>query len=160
MLLGIAFPTYQNKVESLFSEIENDIIIGRAEAGLFIHENRFTYKDKGLKKIKDLGEFWQEETKLPIPLGGIVVQRTLPLVIQQKLERVLRRSVEYAFENPNSSDDYVQYHAYEVEKEVIDAHINLYVNNYSISLEKKGRKAVEMVFEKLGIDSRYLFVES
>ena len=116
------------------------MIEAKVEAGLIIHENRFTYQDKGLEKAKDLGEFWEEETQLPIPLGGIVVKRTLSLAIQQKLERVLRRSVEYAFEIPNSSADYVQCHAQAMEKEVVDAHINLYVNNYSVSLGKKGKK--------------------
>jgi len=159
MLLGIAFPEYQNKVETLFSDIEDDVIKAKVEAGLIIHENRFTYKDKGLKKVKDLGEFWEEETQLPIPLGGIVVKRALPLVIQQKIERVLRKSVEYALENPNSSADYVQCHAQEMEKEVVDAHINLYVNDYSISLGKKGRKAVEIVFEKEEKKSSSVFVE-
>ena len=160
MLLGIAFPEYQNKVETLFSDIEDDVIKARVEAGLIIHENRFTYQDKGLEKIKDLGEFWEEETQLPMPLGGIVVKRALSLAIQKKLERVLRRSVEYAFENPNSSADYVQSHAQAMEKEVVDAHINLYVNNYSVSLGEKGRKAVEMVFEKAGRDSGSVFVEN
>ena len=160
MLLGIAFPKYQNKVEALFSDIENDVIEERVEAGLIIHENRFTYQDKGLDKVKDLGEFWEEETQLPIPLGGIVVKRALPLAIQQKLERVLRRSVEYAFENPNSSADYVQSHAQAMEKEVVDAHINLYVNDYSISLGKKGRKAVEIVFEKEEKKSSSVFIEN
>ena len=102
MLLNIAFPNHQNKVEMLFSEIENKVIEGRVDAGLIIHENRFTYQEKGLEKVKDLGEFWQEETGLPIPLGGIVVKRELPLATQQKIERVLRKSVEYAFANPNS----------------------------------------------------------
>ena len=160
MLLGIAFPEYQNKVEALFSDIENDVIEEKVEAGLIIHENRFTYKDKGLEKVKDLGEFWEEETQLPIPLGGIVVKRTLPLVIQQKIERVLRKSVEYALENPNSSADYVQCNAQEMEKEVVDAHINLYVNDYSISLGKKGRKAVEIVFEKEEKKSSSVFIEN
>jgi 1,4-dihydroxy-6-naphthoate synthase len=160
MLLGLAFPEYKNKVETLFSDIENDVIEGRVEAGLIIHENRFTYEGKGLEKIKDLGEFWQEENQIPIPLGGIVVKRALPLAIQQKLERVLRKSVEYAFENPNSSADYVQSHAHAMEKEVIDAHINLYVNDYSISLGEKGRKAVEKVFEKSGRDSSSVFIEN
>jgi 1,4-dihydroxy-6-naphthoate synthase len=159
MLLGIAFPEYQNKVETLFSDIENDVIEGKVEAGLIIHENRFTYQDKGLEKVKDLGEFWEEETQLPIPLGGIVVKRTLPLIIQKKLERVLRRSVEYAFENPNSSADYVQSHAQAMEKEVVDAHINLYANNYSVSLAEKGRKAVEMVFEKAEKKNSSVFIE-
>ena len=158
MLLSIAFPEHQNKVETLFSDIENDVIEGKVEAGLIIHENRFTYQDKGLEKVKDLGEFWQEETQLPLPLGGIVVKRILPLEIQQKLQRALRRSVEYAFKIPNSSADYVQSHSQAMEKEVVDAHINLYVNDYSVSLGRKGRKAVEMVFEKAGKDSHSAFV--
>ena len=158
MLLGIAFSDYQNKVETLFSEIENDVLDGKVDAGLIIHENRFTYQKKGLEKVKDLGEFWEEKTGLPIPLGGIVVKRELPLVTQKKVERVLRKSVEYAFENPNSSADYVKYHAQEMEKEVVDAHIALYVNDFSISLGVEGRKAVEKVFKKLNKSTKEIFI--
>ena len=158
MLLNIAFPNHQNKVEILFSEIENNVLKGRVDAGLIIHENRFTYQEKGLEKAKDLGEFWEEETGLPIPLGGIVVKRELPLATQQKIERVMRKSVEYAFENPNSSADYVKFHAQEMGKEVVDAHIALYVNNYSISLRGQGRKAVELLFEKSGKESKSIYV--
>jgi len=158
MLLNIAFPNHQNKVEILFSEIENNVLKGRVDAGLIIHENRFTYQEKGLEKAKDLGEFWEEETGLPIPLGGIVVKRELPLATQQKIERVLRKSVEYAFENPNSSADYVKCHAQEMEKQVLDAHIALYVNDYSISLGDQGRKAVQLLFEKAGKDCGFIFI--
>ena len=150
MLLSIAFPKHNNKVEILFSEIENQVIEGIVDAGLIIHESRFTYKEKGLEKVKDLGEFWEEETGLPIPLGGIVVKRELPFSEQKKIERVLRKSVEYAFANPSSSTEYVKYHAQEMEKEVVDAHISLYVNEYSISLGEKGRRAVELLFKKSG----------
>ena len=158
MLLNIAFLNHQNKVEILFSEIENKVLEGKVDAGLIIHENRFTYEDKGLEKEKDLGEFWEEETGLPIPLGGIVTNRRLPLATQQKIERVLRKSVEFAFENPNSSADYVKFHAQEMGKEVVDAHIALYVNNYSISLGEQGRKAVELLFEKSGKESKSIYV--
>ena len=158
MLLNIAFPNHQNKVEILFSEIENKVLEGKVDAGLIIHENRFTYEDKGLEKEKDLGEFWEEETGLPIPLGGIVTNRRLPLATQQKIERVLRKSVEYAFENPNSSADYVKCHAQEMEKQVLDAHIALYVNNYSISLGEQGRKAVELLFEKSGREFNSIYI--
>jgi 1,4-dihydroxy-6-naphthoate synthase len=158
MLLNIAFPNHQNKVEILFSEIENKVLEGKVDAGLIIHENRFTYEVKGLEKEKDLGEFWEEETGLPIPLGGIVTNRRLPLATQQKIERVLRKSVEFAFENPNSSADYVKFHAQEMGKEVVDAHIALYVNNYSISLGEQGRKAVELLFEKSGKESKSIYV--
>ena len=150
MLLNIAFPKNQNKVETIFSEIENQVLEGKVDAGLIIHENRFTYKDKGLNKVSDLGEFWEKETGLPIPLGGIVVKRELPLSEQKKIERVIRKSVEYAFENPSSSADFVKCHAQEMEKKVVDAHIALYVNDYSISLGKKGREAVKLLFKKSG----------
>jgi len=158
MLLGVSFSDYQNKVETLFSEIENDVLDGKVDAGLIIHENRFTYQKKGLEKVKDLGEFWEEETGLPIPLGGIVVKRVLPLVTQQKVERVLKKSVEYAFANPNSSADYVKCHAQEMEKEIVDAHIALYVNEFSISLGEKGRKAVKLLFKKSGKNYSTIFV--
>jgi len=158
MLLNIAFPNHQNKVEMLFSEIENKVLEGRVDVGLIIHENRFTYQEKGLEKVKDLGEFWEEETGLPIPLGGIVVKRALPLATQQKIERVLRKSVEYAFENSNSSADYVKCHAQEMEKQVLDAHIALYVNDYSISLGEQGRKAVELLFKKTGREFNSIFI--
>lgn len=157
MLLNIAFPHHQNKVESLFSDIENEVISGKVDAGLIIHENRFTYQEKGLEKVKDLGEFWESSTGLPIPLGGIVIKRDFPLEVQQKVERVLRKSVEYAFANPDSSADYVKCHAQEMEKKVVDAHIALYVNDYSVSLGEQGRKAVEKVFEKTGNSTDNIF---
>jgi 1,4-dihydroxy-6-naphthoate synthase len=150
MLLNISFPDSQNKVETLFSEIESQVLEGIVDAGLIIHESRFTYKEKGLEKVIDLGGFWETETGLPIPLGGIVMKRELPFSEQEKIERVLRKSVEYAFENPGSSADFIKSHAQEMEKKVIDAHIALYVNDYSISLGKKGRKAVKLLFKKSG----------
>lgn len=158
MLLNIVLPNHQNKVEMLFSEIENKVLEGRVDAGLIIHENRFTYQDKGLIKVKDLGKFWEEETGLPIPLGGIVINRNLPFEIQKKFERVLRKSVEYAFENRESSSEFVIVHAQEMETEVIDAHINLYVNEFSISLGEVGRRAVEKVFEKSAKNYKNIFL--
>lgn len=158
MLLSIAYPEYQNKVQMLFSEIENDVINGSVDVGLIIHENRFTYQEKGLEKVRDLGEFWEKETGLPIPLGGIVINRNLPFEIQKKFERVLRKSVEYAFENRESPSEFVIVHAQEMETEVIDAHINLYVNEFSISLGEVGRRAVEKVFEKSAKNYKNIFL--
>ena len=159
MLLSIANPEYTKKVEILFSEIENEILSQQVDAGLIIHENRFTYQDKGLEKVKDLGEFWEKETELPIPLGGIVVNRNLPFEIQKKFERVLRRSVEYAFENRECSAEFIKSHAQEMEKAVVDAHINLYVNDFSVSLGIEGREAVQLLFEKSGKEYSSIFVE-
>ncbi len=158
MLLEIAHPEFKNKVETLFSEIENNVLKGKVDAGLIIHENRFTYQDKGLEKLKDLGEFWEQETGLPIPLGGIVIKREFPLEIQKKFERVLRKSVEFAFENRESSSEFVSCHAQEMDKDVVEAHINLYVNDFSVSLGKLGRTAVEKVFEKAGKESNSIFI--
>ena len=106
--------------------------------------------DEDSLRVMDLGEFWETETGLPIPLGGIVVRRELPSFEQKKIERVLRKSVEYAFENPTSSATFVKCHSHAMEKEVVDAHIALYVNDYSISLGEQGRKAVKLFFKKSG----------
>jgi 1,4-dihydroxy-6-naphthoate synthase len=147
-LLCMAFPVALNKKEMLFNEIETAVLKGSAEAGLIIHENRFTYQAKGLHKIIDLGEFWEHQTHLPIPLGGIVVRRNLPLTIQKKINRLIRKSVEYAFSNPDSCKTFVKENAQEMEEEVIQKHINLYVNNYALNLGETGRKAVQVFFDK------------
>ncbi len=147
-LFSLAFPAVTSKIETLFSEIENDVLNDKVIAGVIIHENRFTYEQKGLKKIIDLGEFWETLTKAPIPLGGIVIQRALSEELKHKVNRVLRRSVEYAFANPKSSLDFVKAHAQEMSEEVMYKHINLYVNNYSIDLGEEGKRAINILFEK------------
>ena len=147
-LLGLAFPKAQNKTELVFSAIEPALLADRFDAGLIIHENRFTYEARGLKKIIDLGEYWEETTGAPIPLGGIVIKRTLPDDVKQRVNRVLRRSVEYAFANRTASLDYVRAHAQEMSDEVMYKHIDLYVNEFSVDLGAEGRRAVELLFEK------------
>ena len=146
-LLGLAFPNALNKQELVFSDIENAVLDGRVDIGLIIHENRFTYQDKGLKKIIDLGDFWEKETGLAIPLGGIVVNRSLPLDVQHKINRVLRRSVEFAFSNPKSGLEYIRSHAQEMSEEVMYKHIDLYVNKYSVELGEEGKKAIKLLFD-------------
>lgn len=147
-LLSLAYPEARNKEETLFSEIETAVISGAADLGLIIHENRFTYAEKGLVKIRDLGEYWEETTRSPIPLGGVVIRRDLPLEVQYKVNRVLKNSVAYAFEHPKASLPYVRAHAQEMEEEVMYQHINLYVNEYSRSLGLKGKAAVQRLFEE------------
>jgi 1,4-dihydroxy-6-naphthoate synthase len=147
-LLGLAFPAARDKTELLFSEIEGAVLDGRFDAGLIIHENRFTYADKGLRKIVDLGEFWESETGAPIPLGGIVVRRSLPDGVKQAVNRVVRRSVEYAFAHRAASLPFVREHAQEMSEAVMYQHIDLYVNEYSVDLGPDGRRAVELLFEK------------
>jgi len=147
-LLGLAFPDALDRTELVFSAIETAVLNGDFDAGLIIHENRFTYEAKGLKKIIDLGEFWESETGAPIPLGGIVVRRALPDDVKQRVNRVLRRSVEYAFAHRDASLPYVREHAQEMSEEVMYRHIDLYVNEYSVDLGKEGRRAVDLLFER------------
>jgi 5,8-dihydroxy-2-naphthoate synthase len=146
-LLNLAFPDHKNKVELLFSEIENAVLDEQVDAGLIIHENRFTYESKGLVKILDLGEFWESTTQLPIPLGGIVVKRSFPVFIQKKINRVLKRSVRFALKNPDQTLDFVSQYAQEMNSEVMFQHINLYVNNYTVDLGQIGKKAVQELFD-------------
>jgi 1,4-dihydroxy-6-naphthoate synthase len=147
-LLSLAFPRATDKSECLFSDIERGVLDGRFDAGLIIHENRFTYADRGLKKIIDLGEFWESETGAAIPLGGIVISRRLPADVRQRVNRVMRRSVEYAFANRDASLPFVRANAQAMSDEVMYKHIDLYVNEYSVDLGVDGRRAVEVLFER------------
>ena len=147
-LLSLAFPRATRKSQLLFSDIESAVLNGSMDAGLIIHENRFTYEAKGLRKIIDLGEFWETETAMPIPLGGIVANRALPVDVRKTINRVIRRSVEYAFAHPKDSLPYVRAHAQEMSEEVMYKHIDLYVNDYSIDLGEEGRRAVMTLFDR------------
>ena len=147
-LLGLAFPNAQKRTELVFSEIESAVLAERFDAGLIIHENRFTYEAKGLKKVIDLGEFWEQETGAPIPLGGIVVSRALPADVQRTVNRLVRESVEYAFANRAASLPFVRQHAQEMSEDVMYRHIDLYVNDYSVDLGAEGRRAVQTLFDR------------
>ena len=148
LLLGLAFPSARATTELVFSDIEGAVLDGRFDAGLIIHENRFTYAAKGLKKIVDLGEFWEGETGAPIPLGGIVVRRSLSIEVQRAVNRVLRRSVEFASAHRAASLPFVREHAQEMSEDVIYRHIDLYVNEYSVDLGVDGKRAVELLFAR------------
>jgi 1,4-dihydroxy-6-naphthoate synthase len=148
LLLGIAYPNHQMKKEYLFSDIEEVVASGEMDAGLIIHENRFTYQQKGLLKVADLGEFWETKTGMAIPLGGIVVNRKLPREVHQKVNRIMKRSVEYAFENPKVSYPFVKHHAQAMEDDVMQRHINLYVNEFTRDLGTGGRKAIETLYRE------------
>jgi 1,4-dihydroxy-6-naphthoate synthase len=146
-LLGLACPNAQNKIETLFSDIEDAVLDGRADAGLIIHENRFTYEQRGLVKIADLGEFWESGTGFPIPLGGIAVRRDVPQAVQRAFNRALRRSVEYAFAHSQDAMPFVRAHAQAMDDAVMQAHIDLYVTQYTADLGPAGRAAVHKMFE-------------
>ncbi len=153
-LLSIAFPEAKNKIEMKFFEIESAILNQQIDMGVIIHENRFTYEEKGLKKIIDLGEFWEDMTQGPIPLGGIMIKRKLPEDIKQKVNRIIQRSVEYAFNHPESGMDFIRSHSQEMSLDVVKKHIELYVNKFSIELGEVGKKAVQTFFDeaqKVGI---------
>ncbi len=142
-LLGLAYPKANKKKIMLFSDIESAVLSGEVDAGLIIHENRFTYAERGLIKIQDLGTFWEETSSQAIPLGGIVVRRSFDKALQQKIDRVLKRSLEYAFANIEDVLPFVQDFAQAMSPEVMMKHIGLYVNEFTLDLGEKGRSAVQ-----------------
>lgn len=148
LLMGIIYPELRLKDEYLFSDIEDIVLRGEAAAGLLIHENRFTYRDKGLYRIRDLGEAWQELTSMPIPLGGIAVKRSLGPELAGQLDRMLAASIDYAYNNPFSSYGFVKKYAASMERDIMQKHINLYVNDFSRNLGQEGREAVKALYEK------------
>lgn len=149
-LLSMAFPEAATKKEMVFNTIEDGLLNEAIDIGLIIHENRFTYLHKGLKKIIDLGEWWEQKYELPIPLGGIVTRRDFDQDVKSKINRVLKRSVEYALANPAQTMDYVRAHAQEMEEAVMQQHIQLYVNDFSVDLGEEGKAAIEALYAVAG----------
>ena len=147
-LLSLAYPKAKNKVELVFSDIENAVLTQKVDAGLIIHENRFTYQEKGLEKIIDLGEFWESLIQAPIPLGGIVVKKSIDHKLQQTIDNLIKQSVEFAFANPESSMPFVKENAQEMSEEVMKKHIALYVNDFSLNLGELGKNAIQLLFNK------------
>ncbi|MBR2061146.1 MAG: 1,4-dihydroxy-6-naphthoate synthase [Tidjanibacter sp.] len=142
MLMSRLFPAVTDKSPRLFSTIAVSVEKGEFDAGVLIHEGRFTYRERGLRLVADLGEEWERATGLPLPLGAIVASRELPEEVRAKVERVLRRSVEYAFANPDASLEFVLDHAREMQPDVVRSHIDLFVNKFSVSLGEEGLSAV------------------
>ncbi len=143
LLFSLAFPNAKNKVFIRYDEIEKFVSAGKGP-GVIIHENRFTYSARGLHKIIDLGEHWEKETGNPVPLGGIVVKRTVDKLISFEVDRLIKKSIEHAYRfHFKELTDYVKIHSQEMSEEVMRKHIDLYVNNYSIQLGNTGRAAVE-----------------
>lgn len=142
VLLSFAFPHLQKKVFTVFSQIEEAILSGAVAAGVIIHENRFTYQDKGLVLIKDLGKYWEDQLQSPIPLGGIAIQHNIPRDIQVKVNRHIAESITKAWEKYPLLSNYVKSHAQEMSEQVMRQHIQLYVNDFSLSVGETGKKAV------------------
>ena len=147
LLFSMAFPQATNKKFLVFNQIEDAVLTGTVDAGVIIHENRFTYQDKGLIKLIDLGKYWEEQTNAPIPLGGIVIRKELDTKLQKQVDLLIKKSVEYAFENYPMVTDYVRQHAQEMNEEVMRKHIDLYVNDYSIDLGENGKKAIQKLMD-------------
>ena len=141
-LLQFAFPEITKRKILLFSEIEDAVLNGEADLGLIIHENRFTYQQKGLVKIADLGNIWEEKMNAPIPLGGIAIKRNIEATIKKRIDELTRRSVEYSFKNYPLISPFVKDHAQAMHEDVMRQHIDLYVNNFSIDLGKEGKSAI------------------
>jgi 1,4-dihydroxy-6-naphthoate synthase len=148
LLFSLAFPAAIKKEFLIFSAIEEALQKDSQLLGVLIHENRFTYEKKGLKKIIDLGSFWEQNWKVPIPLGGIAIKRSFKHSLKKQLEDWIRASLALAWTNYPQLSPYVQLHAQEMEEDVMRKHITLYVNDYSRSLGQEGRHAIQVLFEK------------
>ncbi len=144
LLFSLAYPNAKNKLFMRYDGIE-DFVLGGKGLGVIIHENRFTYAQKGLEKIMDLGDFWEKETGHAIPLGGIVARRSLDEVIKKKVDGLIRQSIEYAYTRYPELNDYIRIHSQEMSEDVMRKHIELYVNDYSLDLGEEGRTAVRLM---------------
>lgn len=148
LLLRMAYPNIKEKKIFVFSDIEQAVLDGLTDAGVLIHENRFTYEKKGLVLLRDLGKFWEESTGAPIPLGGIMAHRRLSHEIVGKINRLVRKSLEYAFENPQGTIPYMRSFAQSMDQDVLDAHLKTFVNEYSLELGAAGKRAISILIDK------------
>ena len=146
MLFSIAWPEAQNKTEYLFSDIEDVLLNNEADAGLIIHETRFSYFRRGLIRLADMGEYWEQQTGLPIPLGTIVINRRIPEETALKVNRIIRRSLEYAYQNSMEAYDFVRVNARDMNSSVMNNHIKLYVNKFTLNLGMDGRRAITELY--------------
>ena len=143
LLFSFVYPNAKNISFYVFNEIEAAVLSGEVDAGVIIHENRFTYAQKGLFKITDLGAEWETKTKSPIALGGIVASNRIPKPIMGQVDQLIAKSVEYAFSNYPAISEYVSCHAEEMSEAVMRQHIDLYVNDFSRDMGDTGKKAIE-----------------
>ena len=167
LLFSFAYPQAINKQFMRFDKIEDFVLLeskappseglaspsaslrrpkGEAVLGVIIHESRFTYQQKGLHKILDLGEYWEEKMNLPIPLGGIAIKRSIDHSISLRVDRLIRQSLEYAFAHYPVIPEYAKQHSQTMSEAVMKQHIDLYVNNYSLNLGEDGKAAIEKLY--------------
>jgi 1,4-dihydroxy-6-naphthoate synthase len=157
LLLSFAYPEAKNKLFMRFDKIENSVLSGQTDLGVIIHENRFTYQQKGLYKVTDLGEYWEKKMMVPIPLGGIAIKRSINKLVSSKVDKLIRKSIEFAFAHYPMITDYVKKYSQEMSEDVMRKHIELYVNDFSIDLGNEGKKAINTLFKvaatQLPVDS-------
>ena len=146
LLFSFAYPEAVHKFYMRFDKIEDAVITGQTDLGVIIHENRFTYEQKGLYKVLDLGAYWETKMSLPIPLGGIVIKKTVDKLISLKANKLIRKSLEYAFAGYPAVSEYVKQHAQTMSEEVMRKHIDLYVNDFSLDLGTEGKLAIEKMY--------------
>ena len=167
LLFSLAYPNAKNKVFLRYDEIENFVLEGKG-LGVIIHENRFTYADKGLHKITDLGDYWEKETGNSIPLGGIVIRRSVDVTIARQVDSLIKKSIEYAYHHHyDELAAYVKVHSQEMSEAVMRKHINLYVNDHSLDLGITGKNAVIKLLDvyqlnksENGLDGATIFLEN
>ena len=147
LLFSFAYPEAKDKRFMLFSAIEEALVNKETDLGVIIHENRFTYQQKGLHKVKDLGEYWEERMELPLPLGGIAINQWVKRSLALKVNELIRKSLDFAFKNYPLIPDYVKQHSQEMSEDVMRKHIDLYVNNYSLDLGDEGKLAIESLYQ-------------
>jgi 1,4-dihydroxy-6-naphthoate synthase len=147
LLFSFAYPEASNKKFIVFSAIEDAVLNSDTDLGVIIHENRFTHQQKGLHNVMDLGEHWEQKMNAPVPLGGIAVKRSVDRLISLQVDRLIRKSLEYAFANYPAISDYVKQHSQTMSENVMRQHIDLYVNNYSVDLGDEGKKAIEALHQ-------------
>lgn len=148
LLLSLAYPAAKNKTEMLFSDIEHAVLGGEYDAGLVIHESRFTYHAKGLLKLMDMGDWWEQATGAAIPLGGIVMRRSFDKELCATVDNIIRQSIALSWERYPELTDFIKDNAQEMQEEVMRQHISLYVNEYSSDLGETGRNAIQTLFDK------------
>ena len=148
-LLSTLYPEITSKEETIFSDIEDKLLAHEADLGLVIHETRFTYLERGLNKIADLGEEWEAKTGFPIPLGGIVANRSLAPELIQEVDQAIRKSIEYAYQHEDEALDFCKTYAQDMRPEIMKSHIELYVNEYSLDLGEIGRNTIRFMLDKM-----------
>lgn len=147
LLFSYAYPEAYDKKFMIFSAIEEALLNKETDFGVIIHENRFTYQQKGLYKVKDLGAYWEQKMELPVPLGGIAINQSIKRSVALKVNALIRASLQFSLDNYPVLADYVKQHAQEMSEDVMKQHIDLYVNNYSLDLGEEGKLAIESLHE-------------